>query len=315
MTANTLNGNALNETRFPGAEAALAIIELVGSVQVVTELSSVKLRLGVYASGTSAANVSGTARLKLGAGGGTTAQAVASATPQSKVFLYPLATPAQASSLVSAVCYRRTGATGTGVATPAVVSYVYAKRGASVTASATITPARWWRYTYYAGSGTAVANGTVLALRKAFRSASESGVAVGVANTASRKLVSASGAAVATTSVSFVNVRRIVRVVGTGTATCSAYGRILVIAYPQLLTAQATSPAANAWVYLNTGGGSTEGQATGKASTRMKFSVGASTTAQAIAASGAEDFGLLISAPTERLMIVPASDRRMEVTL
>ncbi len=45
MSNNAINGNAINEASFPGAETGLSLVQLVGTVEVTCSIQSVFVAL------------------------------------------------------------------------------------------------------------------------------------------------------------------------------------------------------------------------------------------------------------------------------
>jgi hypothetical protein len=88
--------------------------------------------------------------------------------------------------------------------------------------------------------------------------------------------------------------------------------KLLQPAAPQTASAVPSEIVGRQFMYL---GASSLAAANNDVSASYRFRLLAAATAEAVASSGAEDYGSAAKAPIERVMIVPASDRRMEVPL
>lgn len=314
MSAGALNGNAINETRFPGAEDGLSLIELVGTVQVTASVPKLRLRLTAGASATPAAVTSSpTTRAKylLAVTGAPTAAATVSAgskTPRSATGVATLTT-----KIAPRLKFVLDAA-----ASPAAVVSVQAvnkaKRSATTVAQAVPTVSEQRRIKMSGGAAPA-AVAAVVALRKLVFSASTISNAAGTAARTFMRRVSATTIG-RSTGTGALRLNRRAGAAVSCTADSVADSTIKRAAYPSALVLQAVMPSINAQQRITVGGATTQVVTLGSvAGVTARFRLGAPTVAQAICVSDAEDYGLLVNAPTERLMVVPASDRRMEVTL
>lgn len=232
MTTQAINSGAINETRFPGSQDGLSLIELIGTVEVVCSISAVNVLKTVGASTTAtAAGSVGSARLRRRLSATTTSVAQTSAAQVGRV---PVSLTRQTASAV-----------------PQAAGLYFALRTGA--------------------SGSAGAVGSSGSIRGIAFSASGEANASGVAAAVYRRLVSAS------TTTSSVGSASAVRAISRAASTTAA--------------------------------------ALGSAISTSKATVSASTVASAIVSSAAADYGITQRSPLERLMFVPAENRRMEATL
>lgn len=310
-----INSGAINHVSFPGAEEGLSLIDLTGTVEVVCALSAIRLRLTASATTTASANGStpGTnIRAQLAAVFAPTA--VTSAGVLTKIAALPDAQIASAVPQVTGALRFVAGATTTGAASSTAGSYVRTTRSASTSAtgngavmSRSLIPR--------AASTSAVATTTSSALRYRRTPASTVAFASGVATTRVRFRLGAptSGTATASTPTLRIKVRRSASTSAVATPTPAAFAiKGLIFPAPQAASAVAASIAAR---QLCATAGSTDASAQGSSGIALLYQLGATIQGSMISTAAAADYGITQAAPTERLMIVPASDRRMEVTL
>ena len=310
-----LNSGAINHTQFPGAESGKSIIDLSGTVEVVCALTSIYLLKTAEAQvAPSAVTSSLTTSVRALVVASTAGEAVVAATAQSKLRLG--ATP-QVASAVADVRPRSkfslTAATSGFAATSAINGFPRASRSATAAAVAA-TFAFAQRGMPMAGSTTARAVSFAGSLRKPSRSAATSGVVTSRVAITLTHQPPASTVAFSSGQVSTrVNIELGANVVAAAIVGTPITGRnILVQLTPSSAVALARS-LSERHTKPNTATGSGLALSAAGVSTRLHMT--GSTVASAIAASAATDFAIAAPAPVERLMMVPASDRRMEVTL
>lgn len=310
-----INSGAINHVSFPGAEEGLSLIDLTGTVEVVCALSAIRLRL--TASAGTVASATGSApgvkiRAQLAAVFAPTA--VTSAGVLTKIAALPDAQIASAVPQVAGVLRFVAAATTTCSASASVGSYVRATRSASTSAtgngavmSRSLIPR--------AASTSAVATTTSSSLRARRIPASTIASAIGVSATKARYRLGAStsGTAAVSTPTLRTKVRRSASTSAVATPAPAAFAiKGLVFPAPQVASAVAASIAAR---QLCATAGSTDSSAQGSSGIALLYQLGATIQGSMISTAAAADYGITQAAPTERLMIVPASDRRMEVTL
>lgn len=308
----TINSGAINTVPFPGAEEGSSLVELIGEVIVTCAISSVTLIVTAgAATEPSAVTSSPTARIRSQIGASTTAQVVAGASALSRVPALP--SPETGSAIVSPVGIRlsvKASASTTGSAPGAVGSYVRTTRSASTVAASTASASALKRNFNGANTTAQAATYSANALRKIRLGATTkpevtSAVAIAVAyRTGASTVASAPGTAYSRRSLP---VSASTTTTSAGAAT--AYYRRL--AFPDV---QAAAAVANAGVlskvFLSA---AVEPVAITSAGVRLTSRLSASVEAGALAISAAADYAIAAPAPEERLMFVPASDRRMEV--
>jgi len=310
-----LNSGAINHVSFPGAESGKSLIQLVGDVEVTCALTSIYLLKTASAVTTPSATPSESAtKIRALLSATQSAQAVSSSGALTKLRTVPVQQAAFAETAVVARLNRRLAASSSGVATVSTIGgYARATRTAAISAAAAVF-AFAFRYAPRSASTSGVAVSSAAALRKALRSASTTASATCAAtvNFKYRPVASVSAAAAGVIPTR-VNVRRLANTAGVavGSSPLALRKRIaelsptIAAAVAQVLSERHRKP--NAAL--------TSGVAQNSAQVAFKFKLGANAVAEAIAASAAEDYAVAAPAPVERLMTVPASDRRMEVTL
>lgn len=309
-----INTGAINHVSFPGAEEGLSLVELTGTVEVTCALSAITLRLTASASTSPAAVGSSpntTARALLAAI--TVPTALASAAARTKIAAPAQALVASADTTVIGRLRFSLSAPSTATAAASVGSYVRAAKSASATASATASAGG--RTVVPRSASTACAATTAAsALRYRRTAASTSATSTLLASTTAIIRPGATTSAVASVQATArSSVRRGASTSAVADAAPVVAG-VKLLTYPQPAVASALAGAIAAQQLCVTGA---TGVATssGSASIAYKFRLGATVQGSMISTAAAADYGITQSAPTERLMIVPASDRRMEVTL
>lgn len=312
MTQNAINGSAINQTSFPGAEAGLSLVQLVGTVQVTCSIPSVSLRLTAVAA----------------------TQATASGTiSTSKRTQFTCQVSAAATTSATALNNRRNGATG--IAVCAASAGVGLKYRPSATASGTAFASPVSGYLHAARNAIAlcIASTPATAARTLTRrSAITEGVAGTTANSVRKVPSHASGNAFATVIASIrfrnrlgastiptagfavstrFNVRR-----GASVAPSAVVSALVRTNINLALPVQSAVATASEVLSLRkmSFGATTQANAYANATIRLRYRLSGSVVARALAQSAASDFASAMPAPAERLMKVPASRRRMEVT-
>ncbi len=312
MTKNAINGSVINKASFPGAEAGLSLVELIGTVEVTCSIPSVSLRLTTVAATTPTANGTASTTKRT--------QFVCNASPSAVTSATALVNRKHGASVV-ATCIAtagiglayRSSATTSGIALASASNgYLAVSRGASVSCTATAQTAAARTLVYRGASIAGTAAPMVTALRKVPSQAAGSAMALGVAGINFRNRLIASIVATVESSVSTrFNVRRgastIPRAVVSGTARRNV--RLVLVEQTASATPSNVSPISRIRF-----GATAQANAYVNATIGMKYRLSGSTVASAVAQSAASDFASAMPAPSERLMKVPASNRRMEVT-
>lgn len=312
MTKNAINGSVINKASFPGAEAGLSLVELVGTVQVTCTIPSVSLRLTAVAATVPAAAGTASTTKRTQFDCQISASAFTSATALVNRKHGASAAAVCTTSAGVGLAYR-SGATTSGIALASASNgYLAVSRGASVSCTATARTAAARTLVYRGASIAGTAAPMVTALRKVPSQAAGSAMALGVAGINFRNQLIASIVATVVSSVSTrFNVRRgastIPRAVVSGTARRNI--RLVLVEQTASATPSNVSP-----IRRMVFAAPTQANAYADATIRVQYRLSGSTVASAVAQSAASDFASAMPAPSERLMKVPASNRRMEVT-
>ena len=314
-STDTLNGGKINQVSFPGSETGKSLVELTADVEVTCELSSIRLLLTAFADTTAVASTANAvvySRMQLSAFADSVSLTNANGRTNARVLLDPATASAQVASTGRMLFSLAASAACSATVAP-VSAYPRATRSASTSPTAS-TSAFAYTYLYRTGFTSGVALTSAGTLRKRNVPAETVASAVATALSTFRMRPSASTSASASgISATRVNIWR----GATTNATASAASVLLVKKLVTPLDA-AIAQALTGTIFANqrlrviTG---VTAEAVGSVSVLLKFRVAAAVEARAVAASGAEDFAVAAPAPVERLMYVPASDRRMEVTL
>lgn len=315
MTVNAINGGQINRVRFPGAADGLSLVEMSGLVEVTATIPSIHLRLHASASTAAAAQcATSSVRHNSRLGATTFAAAQTDAVEQKKIATVPEALQAVASAAATVHAKFRFLASGSGAAVHSALAVNKAARSASTTGQA-LSTVSVRRRVPVAASGFGAAQDSVTAFRAILRDADTQAQATTLASISFRTGVEATTATSADGEAS-IAFKRLAQAQTTAAATAPATlvgYRVLLRPSPQ--SAVADVPPLAAGAQITVGGAASVARAYAQSGARAKYKLSAAVMARAIAGSSAEDYGLLINAPTERLMVVPASDRRMEVTL
>lgn len=315
MSFNAINGNEINAVSFPGSEAGLSLVQLVGQVTVDASMSFFTLRLtaGASTNATAASPLTPT-KARFNIGGSTDGLAEASAGVVSKIKFDPVDESASALTAATAIRKFRLSAASSGLAVGSA-SGVYSKvyRGAATDAKVTtsVVPFRL----EIAGAATdAVADASAVVRIKTRRSANTTAAAGSTAHTAARFRLSASVVGLATGSAA---TRRKISLGASGTA--SGIGQSAEFTFLRRLpltpqNAAALAQAITPRMKISVGGAVGSGLASVSAYAALRMPLGASALATVSSAIAAADFSSTTPAPDERTMVLPLSSRRMEVT-
>lgn len=311
MTKNAINGNAINEVSFPGAEAGLSLVELLGTAEVACSIPSVSLRLTAFATTAPEADgsASTTKRTQLDCLVG--AFAACAATAQT---LRPV--QATTAAICSATAQNRLAyrlnAAAAGSAAAAVTGFCFAARGASTAPVATTYTAGARTLVPRLAATTGVAGTVVEALRKVPSTATGQAQAIGIGSITFRNRLAATATATAVNAATTrFNLRASASAGPSAVGAVTARRNLAMSLPPQTALAIAYGIEPQMLISL---GAFTQANALTDATIRMNYNLSGSVVARAIAQSAASDFASAVPAPSERLMKVPASNRRMEVT-
>jgi hypothetical protein len=312
MTKNAINGSVINKASFPGAEAGLSLVELVGTVQVTCTIPSVSLRLTAVAATvpTAAGTASTTKRTQFDCQISASAFTSATALVNRK---HGASAAAVCTTSAGVGLAYRSGATTSGTALASASNgYLSAARGASATCSATAQTIAARTLVSRNAISAPSALPAVTAFRKVPSQATGSAYVAGVVGISfkSRLIASAASTASSTASTRF-NLRARASTVPVATSVVSARRNLnLALIAQSAIAAPFDIDPIRRMVFAAT----TQANAYADATIRVKYRLSGSTVARAVAQSAASDFASAMPAPSERLMKVPASNRRMEVT-
>lgn len=312
MSNNAINGNAINEASFPGAETGLSLVQLVGTVEVTCSIQSVSLRLTAFATTEAKAHGTFSTSKRTLFSCETAGSALASASALVKRPNGAASSAVAMTSSFACLKYIFSAATPGAALVPSVNGYIAAARGATVNCHAMTLPAE---------ANTLVSRGVVVAptaitsavaLRKVPSLATGSAFASAVAGMSFKNRLAAFTEAKVMPSAS---TRFNVRVGSSAKPEAVVYAgsrkNINLALMPQAVSATSSVIAP---IQLLKFSAAAQANALASATIRVKYSLSGFTVASAIAQSAASDFASAMPAPAERLMKVPASNRRMEVT-
>ena len=312
MTINAINGGAINAVSFPGAEAGLSLVQLIGTVEVTCSIPSVSLRLTAFATTQprAAGSASTTKRTQFDCQTSASAFTSAAALVNRKHGASAVAVCTTSAGVGLAY---RSGATTSGTALASASNdYLSVPRGASATCSATAQTTAARTLVYRDAITTPSALPAVTAFRKVPSEATGSAYVAGVAGiTFKSRLISATEPEALTTASTRFNLRAGASTVPVATSVVSARRNLnlALIAQSAVATCFDIDP-----IRRMVFAAPTQANAFADATIALKYSLSGSAVASAIAQSAASDFASAMPAPSERLMKVPASNRRMEVT-
>lgn len=313
MTTATLNSGALNEVGFPGAEEGASLIELQGTVQVTCAVSAIKLRLTVGAAGVGQiATSSPVTQSYFRAAAPTTAEAVpAIIDARSKIFVDPEPIVARSTTAATAELLHVTAGATSATATATASARVQVRRSASSTAAAVVAAValkRAFRSATATGAATAAAQGYV----HAFNAGATIAEAPAVVSFIFKRRVGASTQAVSTSTSTTLR-KRLVGATAAPTASGTVWPALTSRVSCAPIVGQAVVPDVLALRYTPTPATTVAAAVPSEPVVRFEIQVGANVVAEAIAYSAAADYGLAQPAPEDRRMLVPPSDRLMEV--
>lgn len=305
-----INSGQINETGFPGSQEGLSLVGMIGAVTVVCAVSTIALAQAVAGSTTAQATTSAGIVVKFQGSASTTAAATTSvienhkrvtaltatsgactgsARPRLKYVLSASSTPTFDYSVTirtrtglwaRAVC----GATGSTIS-----ERVYVSRFATTTPRA-ISSAGVVSKVSLGATATPTAVARSYAALTSSLSASATPTAVTSATRKIKSIASASTSGEAVTSADAIFNRT-----NSASTTARAIGQPVVAGFLRSFTA------------------SVKAQAHGSAYAGVKLVATGNTLARAITTATAADYGITLPAPSDRLMLVPADTRNMEV--
>lgn len=313
MISHAINSGAINTVPFPASELGASIVELIGTIEVVCEPATIKLRITSAATSAPTAKLSANTTSKIQLGATTQPSAVAAdITPKQKI-KQSAATTGVAVVASSMILWCRNSASAQATGTGTALSYQLAKRSASASPEA-LTSASSLKYLYRSASIAGVATvGSISAKSKIRFSISRAAAAIGTAGPSIRSKLAATTAAKALTQAQSLSYLRL--------QASTSYAIGLSVANARLSirpTLPAQQAAANSGL-LSTKMNFRPGMQTAASATVQEIEVAlgllvsATTTATAIVYSSATDFATKIPAPSERQIVVPAYDRAMKV--
>ena len=313
-TTAVINSDEINSVSFPGSEAGLALVELVGTVEIAGSISALTLRLTAKAETSPAATTSlPTTKLRLRIAAQAGCSATSSASALSRIHLSPIQQSAAAEVSVGVLCRRITSASTQTLASVSAASKVALFRGAATNAVAE-SFVYSIQETYISVSGAASADAQpAYLLRKKPASAVTAGLVLhGVSpNLTFRPAASALvqvQSVVNELTVSYVSVNEV------ASAVCASILSLNKrIAIPTAIAANAqasATPKLVSYVSADT----SPAASVPPAVFYFKRTASAQTEATIIYAIEASDFTATKPAPDERVMVLPAINRRIEVT-
>lgn len=314
-TTETINSGAINHVGFPGAEDGVSLVEMTTEVTAVAVISSVSLRLTARA----ATTASGLALpagdyLQVRIGASTGAGADASAASQIKIQVLPQPQASVAVTVARPILRIRGGATvGATAAVPTVGARTLVRRSAQVSGVASVSGSSFKRAFRGASSGARAVVPATLALRRAHVSATTNSQATHSISATRRFRLSASAIGTSQGSVAEI-VMRSVGASGSAFAQWSVSAGLYLFTAPNPISASSSSPSLNAGLRSRVGASGLASAASSSALAALRYRTGASTTAWVSSSIAAADYSVTIPAPDERRMVLPAMNRRMEVT-
>jgi hypothetical protein len=312
ITSSAINSGAINVTSFPGSEEGQTLVELTGTAEVVCELSSIRLRLTATAStqAKSTGSASTTRRAELTAS--TTCQAIISCNAYNNIALGVSATPSAIATASPRLVFRFSANTTAQSQSAENGSFVRAANGAIANAEAATAAIPGGSLVYRGATAVASAVGEVNALRKVPSYAEIVARCSASANVTSRYRI---GAETDPSAIATANSER--KIALNAASVCYAIGAASPLTklnlQPSVQAAQAASNPVLAGSVLFFGA-QTQANAASSATIGITYVLSAQTTAAAITQSAASDYATAMPAPSERLMVVQGSERRMEVT-
>jgi hypothetical protein len=308
-----INSGAINTVSFPGAEDGLSLVQLIGEVNVATQISSVYLRLTARAATSPVADSSSGVLLKIAVGASVSCDATSSASAISKVKAFPASQPSYAATLAGVGLKMRLGVSGSGVAAmQSIAARSIAYLSASAEGSATWSVESINKARRGATGAAAAQQNTPLIRTKIPRSATTSAFALTTGAVKAKYRLSASQLATVGWSIN-----GIVENYVSGSTEAKAIVSVVAYSYDRVgltpIQPKATTSAGVRVKHLLSA--ATDGQSVAPAvNPRLRMNIGASTSAIVSYAAAAADYSVTIQAPIERQMIVPEMNRRMEVT-
>ena len=312
MTTNAINGSAINQTQFPGAETGLSLIELTGTVQVVCNLSGVTLRRAAQATTSPEADGTASTVKKSLLGAAIVCNATSTAVSRRKVSLALSSQQAICNATTTArINFRQTATTSGSASASTASGYNAVIRRAAVEPTAFAPPIAG-KTCVFRGAGATGSALSAVATRRKVAATVESSATVSSSVTA--KIRNRIGAQASAEAVSSSSTK--VRITLGASSLARALGT--VPAFTKEPTGAYTPCVATcSSITLISGisfGAAAQANASSSATIRLKYVLFASATATASAQSTAADYATAMPAPAERTMTVQGYDRRMEVT-
>jgi hypothetical protein len=308
-----INSGAINTVSFPGAEDGLSLVQLIGEVNVATQISSVYLRLNARAAIGPVADSSSGVLLKIAIGATASCDATGSAAALSKIKVFPTGQSAYADALSGIGVQMRIGVSGSGVASiPSTIAKSIAYRSASAQGAASGLISSINRATRGASGAASAQYSQPRVFTKLPLSAATGSYASASASAKAKYRLSAHESASVSWSING-NVENYV----SGSTVAEAIVSVVAYSYDRVglspIQPRAITSSGVRLMHLLSAQG--DGMSVvPPANPRLILKVGASTSAIVSYAAAAADYSVTIPAPIERQMIVPEMNRRMEVT-
>lgn len=314
-TTETINSGAINHVGFPGAEDGVSLVEMIGEVTATAVISSLSLRLTARAA-TTASGLAPPAGdyLELGIGANVSAVADATAASQIKIRVSPRAQNAVAAVSARPILRIKGGATiSATAAAPNVAARTRVRRSAQTSGAASASGSSFKRAFRGASSPAVAAIPAALALRRTPTSAITTSQATHSIAATRRFLLSASASGTSQSTVAGL-VMRSVGASGSALAQWSVSAGLYLFTAPNPATASANSSNPNAGLRARIGATVVSSAVSPSIPAALRHRTGATTTAWVSSSIAAADYSVTIPAPGERTMVLPAMNRRMEVT-
>ena len=312
-TTATINSDDINSVSFPGSEAGLSIIEMVGTVSVSGSISSITLRLTAHAE-TPAAAVPGAAnsvrRIRIAAT--STGRCTSAVVAQSKIKFF--ADPQQATAQVSSGvrCLRITSASTQGVVTLSAVAKTLVFRQAITDAVSVWSVKSFQKTTLGATSVASAIAAPAYPIRKLPVSAETTAAALFAVPAKLNRRLSALQIAQASSSVNELTVSFVSAITS---ALANPSGIFVIVrqkVYPSHSFPEAVSTVSP--ILIGKTSAASNPAATFNVAAIAKYRLSAIVNATVSYAIAEADYSTTMPAPIERVMFVPAINRRIEVT-
>lgn len=316
MPTETVNSGVINKVGFPGAEDGVSLIEMVGEVVATATISSITLRLTAGAAVAAAAVCAPAgikSRMLLAATTDATAQATAGA--RTKIQVFPQSQSAVAKATATPALQTRLGATTAAAASAQTVGgRTFIRRSIAAAASASGSASSYNRAARAASTTATASSPALLALRGLKIAASTTAqVTHSITPTGKYRLRSVTNAT--GYGLSFALVAKSVGASTNAKALSAPVSAGLYLsATPNPQSAYASVSAITPKLKQYVGATVNAGAVLSAVPAALRYALGASTIAWVSSAIAAADYSVTIPAPIERQMVLPAMNRRMEVT-